>query len=61
MPNREVIKDMLIQMDVPSERLNLTTANLQWLLRNLGVRNNRHKKFGDCIGRIQRELQLTIN
>lgn len=39
------LKDILNQMDVPEARKDLTYHNLQWLKRNIGIKNNQNKRF----------------
>lgn len=39
------LSDILNDMDVPHERKNLTTHNLRWLKRNIGIRNSEHKSY----------------
>ena len=61
MDKKEVLRDMLKDMNVPSSRLALNREDLKWLLNNLGIRNHRHKKFGDAIGRIKQLYKEASN
>ena len=39
------LSEILATMDIPASRLDITRANVSWLLRNLQVRNGLHP---DC-------------
>jgi hypothetical protein len=52
---------LLSTMSIPSERRDLTRfANVQWLLRNLGVRNSEHPHFKPAMLRLIEIAQYTI-
>ena len=36
------LSEILATMDIPASRLDITRANVSWLLRNLQVRNGQH-------------------
>jgi hypothetical protein len=42
---RTALRTLLVQMDVPRTRLNLTHRNLAWLNRNLAANNKDHPMF----------------
>jgi hypothetical protein len=46
---RKNLIEILDKMDVPKLRKELTPANLQWLKRNLGIRNSAHPSFPSAV------------
>lgn len=40
-------------MDLPESRRDLTVYNVQWLLRNIGLRNNNHPKLNEALAMLQ--------
>lgn len=48
------IQDIVSEMDVPSER----RSDLNWLIRNLGIRNSTHAKFETVMKLIKTELKV---
>ncbi len=47
---------LLNDMDIPEIRRELTTNNLRWLLRNLGIRNSNHLHFKEVMELIKKFL-----
>ena len=41
--------EILDKMDVPVLRKEITPANLRWLQRNLGIRNQNHAEFPSAV------------
>lgn len=39
------LTECISTMDIPSNRMSLTDHNLNWMLRNLGIKNNNHERF----------------
>lgn len=42
MSNLPSLSEILATMDIPASRLDITRANVSWLLRNIQVRNGQH-------------------
>ena len=42
MSNLPSLSEILASMDIPASRLDMTRANVSWLLRNIQVRNGQH-------------------
>lgn len=45
MSNMERLEELLTTMDVPESR----TADIDWLSRNLGIRNRMHPNFAEAM------------
>ena len=51
------LKSVLKKMDIPLYRRDkFNLANLNWLHKNLEIRNSNHKKFTSAINEIKRRL-----
>lgn len=52
------IKSSMETMDIPESRKILYLSNIQWLQRNLGIRNNNHKDFHETMDLITKLLEI---
>lgn len=39
--------------DLPAERLELTTGNVRWLIRNIAVRNANHPRLAEVVEQLK--------
>lgn len=54
-----MLKRILLTMEVPPARLDLTKfSNVLWLNRNLGARNLKHHRYNDAMKRIRYILSI---
>lgn len=48
------LKQMLLLMDVPEDKIDLTIFdNVLWLIKNLGIKNKHHKYYGTVIWKLR--------
>lgn len=48
----EALKEQIKDMDIPEMRRELKLENLNWLKRNLGIKNSLHENFPKAISNI---------
>ena len=51
MDSKDFIK-ILDEMDIPNMRREINRRNLQWLMRNIRIRNGKHPKIKEVIEEI---------
>ncbi|NDG53537.1 MAG: hypothetical protein EBY39_11030 [Flavobacteriia bacterium] len=56
MDSKDFIK-ILDEMDIPNMRREINRRNLQWLMRNIRIRNGKHPKIKEVIEEIKRLLK----